>query len=160
MMRRNNSVRLSLVTALAFAFTALLLPQFVHAQPISKTAMAGKYSLNLKVLPAEAFMGPNQSMVWSGGAKATAVNGPVHPNHHLVVFIKENGAPVEHANVTIRYRMASGMGKWMTLPVTSMYVKGVGVATTHFGNNVMLEPGSYEVRVTVNHQMATFHFTL
>jgi hypothetical protein len=33
--------------------------------------------------------------------------------------------------------------------------------TTHYGNNVRLEPGSYEARVTVNGSApATFQFSL
>lgn len=160
MIGRHNFVRLSFVAALTVAFTALLLPQFANAQPVSKTGMAGQYSVNLKVLPAEAFMGPHQSMVRDGGAMAAAMNGAEHPNHHLVVFIRKNDKPVEQANVSIHYRMGSGGGHWMSLPVSRMYVKGEGKDTTHFGNNVMLESGSYEVKVEVNGKTAIFHFSL
>lgn len=203
-MRRYNSIRLSLAVALVFAFAAVLVPHSAGAQTVSKTAMAGKYSVNLKVLPAEAFKGSDAAMVHNGGAMAEAVKGPAHPNHHMVVFIKMNHKPVEQAHVKIWYRMTTAnkmdsgamdnksgpgamggqsmmgnkggshmanthsakmadmdsTGKWMTLPVARMYVKGKGAATTHFGNNVMLESGNYEVKVEVNGKTAMFHFTL
>jgi hypothetical protein len=158
-MPRSKSLRLSFVAALALAFTVLLAPHFAAAQAVSQTAMAGKYSVTLKVLPAEAFMGSGAAMVHDGGAKAVMVNGPKHPNHHMVVFLKENGQPVEHAHVKISYRIGS-MGKWWKLPVARMHVKGKGLATTHFGNNVMLKPGNYQVMVKVNGQTAVFHFSL
>lgn len=189
MMRRRNSVRLSLVAALAVAFVALLAPHSALAQNVSKTAMAGPYSVTLKVLPAEGFMGANAPMVRDGGAKPETVDGPMHPNHHMVVFIKKDDKPVEHARVKIWYRMAmkkdmdsgmmgnstkSDMGnmgkmskkmmakecKWMKLPVVRMHVKGKGLETTHFGNNVMLKPGNYDVKVKVDGKTAMFHFSL
>lgn len=172
MLRRNPSVRISFIAALAVAFAALLVPHYALAQNVSQNAMAGKYSVTLKVLPAEAFMGPGAMMVRDSGAKAEAVNGPMHPNHHMVVFIKKDGKPVEHAHVKIWYRMAmgkmknmgnmkmSGKNKWMKLPVVRMHVKGKGAATTHFGNNLVLQPGNYEAKVTVNGKTAMFHFTL
>ena len=172
MMHRHNSVRISFVAALAVAFAALLVPHSALAQNVSKTAMAGPYSVTLKVLPAEAFMGADAAMVRDGGAKAETVNGSMHPNHHMVAFIKKDGKPVEHAHVKIWYRMTtenkkeSGMGKmhssskWMTLPVTRMSVKGKGADTTHFGNNVKLKTGNYEVKVSVDGKIAMFHFSL
>jgi hypothetical protein len=172
MLRRNSSIRLSFVAALAVAFAVLLVPHFAQAQVVSKTATAGPYSVNLKVLPAEGFMGSMAPMQREGGAMPEAVNGPMHPNHHMVVFIKKDGKPVEHARVKIWYRMAmggmmgksmgdmKGMDKWMTLPVTRMEVRGKGPGTTHFGNNVHLMNGSYEVKVNVNGKTAMFHFKL
>lgn len=172
MLRRNSSIRLSFVAALAVAFAALLVPHAAQAQ-ISKTATAGPYSVNLKILPAEGFMGSGAPMQREGGAMPETVNGPAHPNHHMVVFIKKDGKPVEHAHVKIWYRMAMGgmmgsnkmggmkdMNHWMTLPVTRMEVRGKGPATTHFGNNVHLMQGSYEVKVSVNGKTAMFHFSL
>lgn len=177
-MMRRNSVRLSLAAALAVAFIALLAPHSAQAQAVSKTAMAGPYSVNLKILPAEGFMGEHAPMKRDSGAKAVTVNGPEHPNHHMVVFIKKDGSPVEHAHVKIWYRMdmggmmgnngmmggkkdkMNGMDKWMTLPVTRMQVRGKGPATTHFGNNVHLMSGKYEVKVSVDGHTAMFHFSL
>lgn len=116
------------------------------------------YTLDLKLLPAEPFVGkadagkPSNSgaMVDGGGAAPMHKSGPRHPNHHLVVFIKKNGAPVEHASVRMSYRLHGSTGPMVHLPVTRMWVSGAGPGTTHYGNNLNLAPGTYDVRVTVN----------
>jgi hypothetical protein len=159
-----NKIRLypSLAAALIFAFAALLIPGATLAANVSKTAAAGAYSVTLKVLPAESFRGPKTEMARDGGAEPNFVNGPEHPNHHMVAFVKENGKPIESAIVKISFRRLSPkMGRTMELPVVRMHVAGKGLATTHYGNNVQLPAGNYEVRVTVNGEgPATFRFSL
>lgn len=161
-MQNRKTIRLSLGVVLALAFTVLLLPQAALAKKISKTAMAGKYSVTLKVLPAESFRGPNAAMARDGGAEPNLLHGSMHPNHHLVAFIKNNGSAVEHAQVQIRYRRLSpNQGQWKNVSVVRMHEAGKGVKTTHFGNNVKLSPGNYEAHVTVDGQgPADFHFSL
>ncbi len=161
-MRNRDVVRFSLVMAPIFALASLLLPCAAQAQNVSSTAMAGAYSVTLRVLPAEAFTGPQAMMVRDSGAEPEHVDGPMHPNHHMVAFIKENGAPVENATVEISYRRVSSMmGAWSHLPVVRMHVAGKGMATTHYGNNLMLRPGNYEARVTVNGRASgLMHFTV
>lgn len=148
--------------ALIFALGGLFAAGVANAQVVSKTATAGAYSVTLKVLPAESFTGPKAAMAHDAGAAPVTVNGPEHPNHHMVAFIKQNGKPVEDATVNIVYReLSPHMGKWMTLPVARMHVAGKSLATTHYGNNVKLKPGSYEARVTVDRtSTATFRFKL
>ncbi|MEJ2010297.1 MAG: hypothetical protein P8Z30_19440 [Acidobacteriota bacterium] len=148
--------------AFSLALGVLFLPAVARTQTISKTAKAGVYSVTLKVLPAESFTGTKAEMVRDGGAEPNTLKGPEHPNHHMVAFVKENGKPVENATVDISYRKLSPpAGAWKALPVVRMHVAGHGLATTHYGNNVRLAPGSYEVRVTVNGTMpASFRFTL
>ena len=160
-MRGKISFKLSLAV-LACALGILLVPVAAQAQTISKTAKTGDYSITLKVLPAESFSGPHADMARDGGAEPNDINGPKHPNHHLVAFVKENGKPVEKAKVSINYREVSpNKGDWMSLPVVRMHMAGMGLETTHYGNNVKLAPGSYEARVTVNGKgPATFHFSL
>ncbi len=152
---------IAIAVGFGFTFGVILLAD-AQAQEISKTEMAGKYSVTLKVLPAESFSGPTAEMVRDGGAQANEVNGPEQPNHHLVAFVKENDKPVEKADVKISYReSSSSAAKWTKLPVVRMHVAGKGPETTHFGNNVKLAPGSYEVHVTVNGSApATFQITL
>lgn len=159
---RNERVRWSSVVALTFAFAGLSLPHVARAQNVSETGTAGKYSLTLKVLPAESFQGPHAEMARDSGAMANMAGGEAGTNHHLVVFVKENGKPVEQAKVTISYRQLSPQkGKWISLPVTRMHVAGKGAETTHYGNNVKLDPGSYEARVKVNGEgPATLRFSL
>ena len=161
-MKNRMRFRPLFTAALIVAFGELFAVGAARAQAVSKTAMAGAYSVNLKVLPAESFSGPTAEMVEDAGAAPVLVNGPEHPNHHMVVFIKKEGAPVEDATVSIMYRKLSPkMGKWMKLPVAQMHVAGKTLATTHYGNNLKLEPGKYEARVTVNKtNKATIQFTL
>lgn len=127
------------------------------------------YTINLKLLPAEPFVAKSKAkvpdnagaMVNGSGAMPMKKGGPGNPNHHLVVFISRNGKPVEHAHVKMSYRM-KGSSKWsMTkLPVTRMWVAGHGEKTTHYGNNVHLDPGMYQVQVTVNGKAkADFHLS-
>jgi hypothetical protein len=162
MMKKQISLTLPVSAALLFALGLMVLPLAAQAQVISKTAKAGAYSVALKVLPAESFRGPHAEMVRDAGAQPNLLNGPARPNHHMVAFVKKSGKPVENANVSIRYREISPKkGSWMSLPVVRMHVAGKDLATTHYGNNLYLGPGDYEVRVTVDGSgPATFHFTL
>jgi hypothetical protein len=142
---------MSLVMAPIFALASLLLPCAAQGQNASSTAMAGSYSVTLRVLPAESFGGPKAEMVRDSGAQPEQLNGPMHPNHHMVAFIKDGSQPVTNAKVEISYREISPQKTaWKTLPVVRMHVAGKGEATTHYGNNVKLSPGQYEARVTVN----------
>jgi hypothetical protein len=161
-MRKQMPFSLSFTLALAFAFGFLFAPRVALAQKISKTAMAGDYSVTLKVLPAESFTGTDAAMSRDGGAEPNDIKGPEHPNHHLVAFVKKDGKPVEKATVSIRYREVSPeRGGWMSLPVVRMHMTGMSRETTHYGNNVKLGSGSYEARVTVNgSEPAVFHFSL
>ena len=150
-----------LVRLLSLASTALLVlgtAGIAHAsepQTTSQTRLAGPYSITLKVLPPESFEGPKAEMAWDGGAKPVALGAPANPNHHLVVFIER-----KDAKVAIAFEQKGSTAGWQTLPVARMHVAGKGPSTTHFGNNVMLKPGNYEARVTVNgNDTATFEFT-
>lgn len=148
----------------------LLLPALAFALLLAGagTAMAGGkhtktvdgYTMTLAVLPAEPFISKAEAhnkkdagkMVNGAGASPVHQHASEHPNHHLVVFLKKNGKPVEHANVSITYtRMGKKNAKTKTLPVTQMWVAGKGMKSAHFGNNVHLAPGRYRVHVTVNH---------
>ena len=107
---------MSLVIAPIFVLATLLAPRAAQAQNVSSTAMAGAYSVTLRVLPAESFSGPKAAMVRDSGAQPEQLDGPMHPNHHMVAFIKKNGTPVANAKVEIRYRKLSPMmGAWKSL---------------------------------------------
>jgi hypothetical protein len=129
---------------------------------ITETATCGAYSVTLRVLRAEPFARWPGAMVWDGGAQPVRENAPLKPNHHLVVFVRRDGKPVEDAAVVIRYRETKPReDEWATLHVARMHVAGKGPATTHYGNNVELMPGSYVVEVTVNGSVpAIFHLGL
>lgn len=156
-MKLQASVSSLLTSAITIAVVAFLTPAAGHAQNISKTATAGAYTVNLKVLPAETFMGAKAEMAKDAGAAPDVVNAPDKPNHHLVAFVTQDGKPVEDASVTISYRQepsttgsTSTAGSWKTLAVVRMHVAGKGLETTHYGNNVHLASGTYDVRVSVN----------
>jgi hypothetical protein len=129
---------------------------------VSETEMTGPYTITLKVLPAESFSGQHAAMTWDGGAKAVLLNSPLEPNHHLVVFVKRDGKPLEDASVVIRYReIKPKESDWATLPVARMHVTGKSLATTHYGNNAELTHGTYTADVAVDgSQAAVFHFRL
>ncbi len=101
-------------------------------------------------------------MTRDGGAKPELLNSKIKPNHHLVVFIKRDGKPVEDAKVEIWYKKASSKkSMWKKLPVTRMHITDKSLATTHYGNNVRLSPGKYEAQVTVDkNSPVLFHFNL
>lgn len=156
-MKAQSLISSSFAAGLTLALGTLLVPGSAHAQNISKTAQTGAYTVTLEVLPPEAFTGADAPMVRDSGAAPNAVNGPADPNHHLVAFVKEDGKPVEHATVTISYRKASSdvgntskSSDWTQLKVVRMHVAGKGLDTTHYGNNVHLASGTYDVRVSVN----------
>lgn len=161
-MKNQTRIYSWLAAALIFALGGLVAPGAAQAANVSKTAMAGSYTVTLKVLPAESFQGPKAAMARDAGAMPRYLNGPMRPNHHMVVFVKKDGKPVENATVKISYRRAAKMmHMWKKLPVVRMHVAGKGLATTHYGNNLKLAPGNYVARVTVNGKaVATFHFTL
>lgn len=159
-MKTTRHLATSCAAVLALVFGTLFVSGAAHAQSVSQSANAGPYSVTLKVLPAETFAGSGSAMVRDGGAMSNDVHGSMHPNHHIVVFVKKNGAPVENAHVAISWRLNS-MGAWHKVSVVRMYVRGKGPQTTHYGNNEHLPPGHYAVRVTVNNsQPALFHFSL
>lgn len=156
-MKSLRNLCLQIASALAVALCLIFLPLAASAQgSVSKTQKAGDYTITLRVLPAESFTGMDAQMVRDGGDEPVLEGGPAYPNHHLVAFIKKDGKPVEHARVMIEYRSIAG-AEWTKVPVVQMYVKGKGRKTTHFGNNVTLQGGKYEVRVTVNGSTALFH---
>ena len=161
-MRKQASITVSVFVALSLALSVLFVSSIAQAQMIDKTAMAGVYSVTLKVMPAESFSGTHPEMVRDAGAKPNLLNGPTHPNRHLVAFVKENGKPVENAEVFIKCREISpNKGKWVRVPVVRMHMGGKGLETTHYGNNLKLDAGSYEVSVTVNgSKPAIFQFSL
>ena len=146
MTRRKIFISLMMVSLGIF-----FLANVAKAQVVSKTEMAGKVSVTMKVLPAETYEGAGAEMKWDGGASAVLMNSAPKPNHHLVAFLKEGGKPVEKASVKISYReLSPKKSNWTTLPVCRMHVAGQGLETTHFGNNLWLAKGKYEARITVN----------
>lgn len=162
-MKIKFSGHFALVAALAIMTLGFLSPTLnAQTKNVNETKMDAGYMIDLKVLPAESFQGPKEQMTRESGAKAVLENSPERPNHHMVVFVRKNGKPLENARVTIRYReLSPRMESWTTLPEARMYATMDGLKSTHYGNNVRLAPGKYEARVIVNGSApATFRFSL
>lgn len=166
-----NRINRALIAGLAFVF---LVPLAAQAKDIKLTHTAGKYRFELNVLNAEPFAPaagappptgmaaatPGTSrggmMVAKGGAAPVPLDAPSHPNHHLIVHVvdKASGKPLTDATVTITVtpvdKYGLDVGATKQVPVVVMEASGMGAASTHYGNNVTLAPGSYRVEVTAN----------
>lgn len=120
----------------------------------SLTRHADNWTITLKLLPAETFThvvkpSTRGDMYVLGGSGRPLPAGKA--NHHLIVRLQHEGHPVTNANVKLQYRLEKPRhAAWHSVPVVRMDVAGKGVQTTHYGNNVLLKPGKYDVRVAVN----------
>jgi hypothetical protein len=142
------------IMAYGFAFIVLagaMSAAVRAADNVSETKSTKNYTITLKVLPAGPFNGKDAKMVRDGGAAPLSMMSSPPPNFRLVVFIEKDGKPVVDAKVQMSYS-ASRKGSMITmrLPAVRMHEAGKGPETTHFGNNVILKPGEYQVNVTVN----------
>jgi len=142
-----------------------------QAKVVKMKHKADAYEVELNVLNAEPFGAPmpdmpgmskGMVMVVKGGGDPVQMDAPSHPNHHLVVHIYEAASRkvVTDANVTITFTAVDESGKLIgpatQVPVVIMEASDKGAASTHYGNNVTMPPGSYRVDVTVNGAKTTF----
>ena len=165
-------IYLSIGVLVAFMVTGsvLAVPGAVAqmSPPAAATSqMAGSYRVVLGFLPAEPFYTAEQvqqehvtdGMMIVGGATPVPPNAASRPNHHLVFHIFDAaGNAVRGAHVTIAYAPTAGdaTGTNVTqVPVVEMQAVGKGPESTHYGNNVTLAPGTYNVMVTVNDSSST-----
>lgn len=144
------------------------------ATDIIRTKTIGPYRVELHVLPAEPFFSKadvaaknvKAGMEIEGGAAPVAPDADSHPNHHLVVhvFDKKSGKVMTEATVTMSFVSLDAKGKPggtpVEVPVVVMQAIGKGAPSTHYGNNVTMAPGRYDVTVTVNKQKAIFDVTV
>lgn len=131
------------------------------AQP-AMSQTAGPYRIVLGFMPAEPFYTALQvqqnhvtdGMLVVGGATPVQPDAPSRPNHHLVFHVYDtvSGKALTGAHVTIAFVRSTGAagGTAVQVPVVEMQVVGRGPESTHYGNNVTLPPGTYDVTVTVN----------
>jgi hypothetical protein len=88
------------------------------------------------------------------------MNGAM-PNHHLEFHVYDgvSGRTVTQATVVINVRDA--MGKLLEkVPIATMYGITAGMSDFHFGNNVALKNGTYQVMTQVNKTTAVFKVTV
>jgi len=152
---------------------AALLPAVAvaaNAADNTNTKTVGTYRLELYVLPAEPFFtkadvaakNVKEGMEIEGGAAAVAPDADSHPNHHLVVhvFDQKTGNALTDATVTMSFvaldAKGNPTGAPTAVPVVVMQAVGKGPASTHYGNNVTMPAGSYDVAVMVNDKKTVF----
>lgn len=153
------AIALAVIAAVTLPATAMNM-----SSAVTMTKTAGPYRIELQLLPAEPFYTqaqyekehPENGMLVVGGAMPVRLDAPSHPNHHLIVhvFDKASGKAVTGATVTISY--AQGSDSARSLPIVEMQAIGKGPQSTHYGNNLNLPDGTYEVTVTVNGNAVTF----
>ena len=129
--------------------------------------VTGPYRIELDVLPAESFVSPAAAaggtvevgMVRLGGA---APASPAMTNHHLVahVFNRATGRALTRADVRIHYKLSGAPIPPVVVPIVRMEAVGQGPQSTHYGNNVRMGPGAYDVVVTADGYSTTFHLTI
>ena len=153
----------ALVPAIAIAVSA-------NAADVMRAKTVGAYRVELHVLAAEplftkedvAAKHVKEGMEIEGGATPVMLDADSHPNHHLVVhvFDKKTGQAITDATVTMSFasldRKGNSAGARTEVPVVIMQAIGKGPDSTHYGNNVTMPPGRYEVTVAVNDQTAVF----
>lgn len=77
----------------------------------------------------------------------------------LHVWSKASGKVVKNADVTIKVDDLA-TGKTETLPISAMYGIRAGLPDWHYGNNVMMPPGQWQVNATINGEKTTFDVTM
>lgn len=146
----------------------------MHGGDVKFTQDAGKYRVEFHVLPPEEFFSAAQvaarqiheGMLIVAGASALPVHATPAPTHHLVVhvFDRASEAPVTDAKVQMTFRATDSNGHpggpRTQIPIVVMQAIGGGAASTHYGNNVVISPGTYVVVVSVNGATARFPITL
>lgn len=130
-------------------------PHAVHLTQIS-----GSYRFELVMLPAEPYVTAadvrrrhlTEGMLVVRGARPVQPNDPAHPNHHLVVHVYDaaTGHPVLGAKVEMSVVGPAPARRRVRVPIVEMQAVGGGAKSTHYGNNVALQPGHYTVFVTAN----------
>jgi hypothetical protein len=153
----------ALAVAIVFAIPAA-------AKDVMKAKTVGTYRIELHVLPVEPFYTadevaakhPTIGMVIQGGAAPVKPEADMHPNHHLIVhvFDRKTGQAITDAKVSLNFeplgRGNKPAGAPVEVPVVNMQAIGQGPKSTHYGNNVVMPPGSYRVTAAVNDQKAVF----
>ena len=139
-----------------------------------KKRTVASYRVELHVLSAEPFFSKQdvadkhvkEGMEIEGGATPVPPDADSHPNHHLVlhIFKRRGGAVVTDAKVTMSFVAVDANGKPVgtptEVPVVVMQAIGEGPASTHYGNNVAMPPGRYNVIVKVNDKRLVFPVTV
>jgi hypothetical protein len=159
-----------ILVSIQFMCLSILTHTQARAGDIVKEATSNGYKIELHLLGAEPFYTKQEvqaknimaGMLILGGEKPVKPDDPSHPNHHLVVhvFDAKTSKVISNAKITMRYQSLNAQGqptgKSITVPVVEMEAIGMGAKSIHYGNNVSMEPGSYEVFVTLKGNTTKF----
>jgi len=160
MLRMGGAVAIALVVSgVAFAAGIAMMTQ---------QAQTTHYRLVLGVGPAEPMYSqaeaakthPTSGMIVTGGPMQMPMSGMTMSTRHVVVHVYSlaTGKVVTTATCTITVVNRS-TGMRMAVPVATMYSAEQGPSSWHYGNNVTLPPGAYDVIATANGERVTFHVT-
>jgi hypothetical protein len=142
----------------------LFLHVSTQAGHIVKDTVTGGLKISLHVVEAEPFFTRQEveakkvtaGMLIVSGAAPLTPEDSAKPNHHLVVhaYDAKSGKALTKAQVTMSFQSVDATGKpaaaEVAVPVVTMQAIGKGPQSTHFGNNVVMPDGIYEVKVRVN----------
>jgi hypothetical protein len=151
--------------------------------PITQRAATADFRLELDIGPPEHMYSPAEAarlkpmggeimvsgqmvamtqggMSMSGNMQAQPAAGTSGWRHlELHVWSKAGGTVVKDAKVSIRVRNAA-TGKSETVPISVMYGIQAGTADWHYGNNVLMPSGHWQMDTTVNGEAASFDVTI
>jgi len=150
---------------------ALLLPGVAFAAGagmMTQQAQTEHYRLVLGVGPAEPMYSkaeaakthPPSGMIVTGGQMPKAMSGTAMDARHVVVHVYSlpTRKVVTTATCTITV-VNRGTGTRMAVPIATMYSAAQGPSSWHYGNNITMPPGAYDIIATANVERATCHVT-
>jgi hypothetical protein len=143
---------------------------------LKQEALTPHYRLVLQIGPTEAtytaaearMHHPASGEIMLGGRMTDEMAGMGHGSNgkpdpdrrhvELHVYSRATGKIVVEAHVTIA--VAGADKKPLSVPIARMYGIDEGPDDMHYGNNVVLRPGTYSVRAAVNGERARFTVSL
>ncbi len=144
-------------------------------EPMSMASITtNAYRFDLAVNPAETMLMPDMAGTATTGELMVAMPGmPMPPmsmtdqgmpiNHHVEVHIfdKATGAVVKMAPMITLTNEATGATRTLGMGnIMAMYGLDVGQSDFHFGNNMYLPDGTYQVTATLNGETAMFQHVM
>ena len=158
MLKTATTVVIALVlSGVAFAAGMAMMTQQAHT---------AHYRLVLGVGPAEPMYSqadaakthPTSGMIVTGGQMP--MSAMTMNTRHVVVHVYSlaTGNVVTTATCTITL-VNRGTGMRTAVPIVTMYSAEQGQSSWHYGNNVTMPPGAYDITVTANGERAMFHVT-
>jgi hypothetical protein len=161
--QRNCAVSVVGIILLVLSFSA-------SPDGIMKTKTTGAMKIELHVLPAKPLFTKEEvrskhvkaGLLVVSGTEPIDLDANPPPNHHIAVhvFNAKTGEVIANANVSIRFQPLNDAGKpsgaACSLPVVVMQSVGKGLASTCYGNNVLMPPKTFGFMIQVNGTMTLF----